>query len=270
MDDLAGVRASGVSRAARAPAKYQAPRPVAVWAFARYFRGLFRRHFASVRWAALDEPTAWDRAVPVLFVSNHTNWWDGFFSFILTQEFGLTFHILMEAANLDRYPAFKRIGTMPLRRDSRMGAWDDLHAAGRVLRPGAALWIYPQGRRRPAGERLEQLERGAAHLAVRHAGALRICPVAYRYPFVSEQLPEAIALVGRSWLHDGIGDRKALTERIGSAIADTVASLDTRLSAEALEGFRLLVPGKLSVNKRMDRVRHRLGLLRGPFEARNG
>ena len=259
-----------MSRAARTPAAYQAPRPVAVWAFARYFRGLFRRHFASVQWASLDEPAGWDRAVPVLFVSNHTNWWDGFFSFILTQEFGLTFHILMEAANLDRYPAFKRIGTLPLRRDSRMGAWEDLHAAARVLRPGAVLWIYPQGGRRPAGEQPQRLERGAAHLAVRHEGALRICPVAFRYPFMSEQLPEAMALVGRSWLHDGSDDRTALTGRIGSAIGETTALLDTRLSHETLEGFRLLVPGKLSVNKRMDRVRHRLGLLRGPFEARNG
>ena len=208
--------------------------------------------------------------MPVLFVSNHTNWWDGFFSFVLTQEFGLTFHILMEAANLDRYPAFKRIGTLPLRRDSRMGAWDDLHAAGRVLAPGAALWIYPQGRvalpasNRPGSSGARRTSPSATWVP------LRICPVAFRYPFMSEQLPEAIALVGRSWLHDGSDDRKALTEKIGAAMRDTVGALDTRLSREALEGFRLLVPGKLSVNKRMDRVRHRLGLLRGPFEARNG
>ena len=72
-----------------------------------------------------------------------------------------------------------------------------------VLRPGSSLWIYPQGRRRPATEVPWRLERGAAHLAIRHAGPLRICPVAFRYPFLSEQLPEAVALAGRSWLHDG-------------------------------------------------------------------
>jgi hypothetical protein len=115
-----------------------------------------------------------------------------------------------------------------------------------------------------------RLERGAAQLAVRHIGPLRLCPVAFRYPFMSEQLPEAMALVGRSWLHDGGDDRKALTERIGGAMRDTVAALDARLATEALDGFRILVPGKLSINKRMDRVRHSLGLLRGPFEARNG
>ena len=108
-----------MSRARHLPAAYQAPRPLAVWAFARYFRGLFRRHFASARWAALDAPAGWDRSVPVLFVSNHTSWWDGFFSCLLTGEWGFTFHILMEAANLERYPAFRRIGTLPLRRDSR-------------------------------------------------------------------------------------------------------------------------------------------------------
>ena len=259
-----------MSRAVRGQAVYQAPSPFAVWAFARYFRGLFRRHFASVRWSALAEPGGWDRSVPVLFVSNHTSWWDGFFSFILTRELGLTCHVLMEAANLDRYRAFRRLGTLPIRRDSRMGAWEDLKAADRVLRPGTALWIYPQGRRRPAAEKPSRLERGAAQLALRHHGPLRICPVAFRYPFLSEQLPEALALVGHSWLHEGGDDRKVLTERIGAAIADTVNALDSRLATEVLDGFRVLVPGRLSVNKRMDRVRHSLGLLRGPFEARNG
>ena len=68
----------------------------------------------------------------------------------------------------------------------------------------------------------------------------------------------------------GHADRRVLTERIGEALRDTIGALDARLSGEALEEFRMLVPGKLSINKRMDRVRHSLGLLRGPFEARNG
>ena len=271
MDDVAAARALRVSGARHASPAYQAPRPIAVWAFARYFRGLFRRHFASARWSALDDPTGWDHSVPVLFLSNHTNWWDGFFSCLLTAEWGFTFHILMEAGNLERYPAFRRIGTLPLRRDSRMGAWQDLHDADRALRAGSSLWIYPQGRRRPATEVPWRLERGAAHLAIRHSGPLRICPVAFRYSFMSEQLPEAIALAGVSWLHDGQDeDRSILTDRMGAALRDTVRALDARLSDEALDDFRILVPGRLSINKRMDRVRHSLGLLRGPFEARNG
>jgi hypothetical protein len=57
---------------------------------------------------------------------------------------------------------------------------------------------------------------------------------------------------------------------IEAKLADTVRALDALVGAERLEAFRPLAPGRLSVNKRMDRVRHALGLLRGPFEARNG
>jgi len=270
LDHSPAIGALCLSRRAASSATYLAPRPFPVWAFARYFRGLFRKHFASVRWDALEDPAPWDRTIPTLFVANHTNWWDGFFSFILTQELGLTCHVLMEAINLSRYPAFKTIGTLPVRRDSLKGSWEDLVSAGHYLRPGVGMWLYPQGQRRPATEVPARLERGAGLLAVNHRGPLRICPVAFRYPFTSEQLPEALALVGRPWLHDGEGDRKALTERIGGALRDTVAALDERLSTEALNGFRILVPGKPSINKRMDRVRHSLGLLRGPFDARNG
>jgi 1-acyl-sn-glycerol-3-phosphate acyltransferase len=241
-----------------------------VWAFARYFRGMLRRGFASVRWTSTRDPAGWDREVPTLFVSNHTSWWDGFLSYVLTQELSLTFHILMEAVNLDRYPAFRRIGTLPLRRDSLVGSYEDLEAARSSLRPGVGFWVYPQGQRRPAAEAISPLERGAAHLAIRHAGPLRICPVAFRYPFMSEQLPEALALVGEPWMHDGGVDRGEVTARMGDALATTVTALDARIELEDLSGFRILVPGRLSINKRMDRLRHSLGLLPGDFEERNG
>jgi 1-acyl-sn-glycerol-3-phosphate acyltransferase len=231
-----------------------------------------------VRWAALDDPARWDRAVPTLFVSNHTNWWDGFFSFLLTRELGMTCHVLMEALHLNRYKAFKSIGTLPVRRDSLKGAYADLETAGKSLRPNVGLWIYPQGQRRPAAAPIENLERGAAHLATRHGGPLRICPVAFRYAFLSEQLPEAFALIGDPWLHDGSTDRSALTSRIAAALNATVGLLDEKLLAMdssderrvTSDEFRTLVPGRLSINKRLDHARHRLGLLAGDFDRRNG
>ena len=249
---------------------YEPPGRIAVWAFTRYFRALFRRHFASVRWHALDDPRGWDRSVPVLLVANHTNWWDGFFSVLLTHEMKLTCHVLMEAQHLDRYPAFRRIGTLPVRRNSHVGAWRDLHDAGSALRPGTALWIYPQGKRCPAGEPLRHLERGAAQLVLTHGSPVRVVPVGFRYPFTSEQQPEALALIGSSWITSGPGDRRELTQRVAEAMSDTLARLDARIATESLSEFRTLVPGRLSINKRMDKARHAMGLLRGPFEARNG
>ena len=251
---------------------YVPPRPLATWAFARYARSQFARYFTSVRWATLTDPARWDRAVPTLFIANHTNWWDGCFAFLLGRELGLTFHILMDATELARYRAFRWIGVLPLRRGTLRKAYEDLAGAGRCLRPGAGLWIFPQGERRPQGERPARFTRGAAHLATAHGRAVRIVPVAFRYPFVSEQLPEGFALVGQPRVvRPALGaDRRGLTGEIERDALATLDALDALLSEETHGSFRTLIAGKLSVNKRMDRFRHAVKLLRGPFEARNG
>jgi hypothetical protein len=62
----------------------------------------------------------------------------------------------------------------------------------------------------------------------------------------------------------------ACSGEIERALAATVAALDHLLEREDLEDFEVMVPGRLSMNKRLDRLRHRLGLLPGAFEARNG
>ena len=256
---------------------YRAPNPLASRAFARYFRSLFRKHFASVQWSSIEDVKQWDRSIPTLFIANHTNWWDGFFSYLVGRELGLTFHILMEARHLERYRVFRAIGTLPLRRDSLRGAWEDLAAAREALRPGVGLWIYPQGRRRDASEPVTNIERGAAHLAVTHRGPLRICPVAFRYAFESEQLPEAFALIGKSWMHEGATNRREVADQMEKAMNEVLVQLDAR-RREKSEGdkgtspspFTLLSSPRLSLNKQLDRVRHRLGLLKGDFDPRNG
>ncbi|HET8624065.1 MAG TPA: lysophospholipid acyltransferase family protein, partial [Gemmatimonadales bacterium] len=205
-------------------------------------------------------------------VANHTNWWDGLYAFLLSRKLGCTFHILMDAHELARYPAFRWAGVLPVRRGELRGGYQDLLAALPCLRPGAGLWIFPQGARRPAGERPTRFTRGAAHLALRHGSPVRIVPVAFRYGFVSEQLPEAFARVGRPHVAEPAPgrDRRELTARIETHVEETLRVLDASLAEEAFASFRTLVAGKLSVNKRMDRFRHAVGLLRGPFEARNG
>jgi hypothetical protein len=47
-------------------------------------------------------------------------------------------------------------------------------------------------------------------------------------------------------------------------------ALDAVLLTERLGGFATIVEGRLSINKRIDRLRHAVGFLRGRFEPRNG
>jgi hypothetical protein len=101
---------------------------------------------------------------------------------------------------------------------------------------------------------------------------VRICPVAFRYAFVGEQLPEAFVLVGEDWtVSPGThADRAGLMGAIEGRLQRTVSGLDELIGPERVAAFSPLAAGRLSVNKRLDRFRHAIGLLRGPFEARNG
>ncbi len=223
-----------------------------------------------MRWA--EQAPAPDHSLPIICVANHTNWWDGFIACLLTRRLGLEFRVLMEARNLARYWPFLHVGALPLDRGSARAAYADLERARPWLRAGTAMWLFPQGSRRPAAEPLADCERGTAQLVLGASGPVRICPVAFRYAFLGEQLPEAFALVGESWtvLPGARHLRRLLTRTIEDRLNATIAALDERIAGEQLSGFLPLVEGRLSVNKRMDRFRHAIGLLDGPFESRNG
>jgi chlorobactene lauroyltransferase len=259
-------------RAFPPPGSPSPPTPLAQWLFERYIRRQAGRHFTGVHWAVRGRPAGWDRSVPTLFVANHTNWWDGFLAFLVGRALGLDFQVLMEARHLARYRVFRRVGALPLRRDRARGAYADLTAAAAYLRPGVGLWVFPQGERRPPAERPVGCERGAAHLALGHPGPLRLCPVAFRYAFVGEQLPEAFVLLGEEWLprRAELVSRETVMRTIEERLVGTVDGLDALIAAERLDAFQELAAGRLSINKRLDRVRHAVGLLRGPFAARNG
>jgi chlorobactene lauroyltransferase len=251
------------------------PSGTAARLFERYLRGQVRRYFTGVHWSAHGNPGSWDRRIPTIFVANHTNWWDGFLACLATGRLGLRFQVLMEARHLARYRVFLKVGALPMRRDQPRAAYEDLAAAAGYLQAETGLWIFPQGERRPPQEPLRRLERGVAHLAIAHTATgrpIRLCPVAFRYPFVSEQLPEAFVLVGEEWVVSpgSYASKGPLMAELTERLAGTIETLDLQVRTERFEGFRPLAEGKLSVNKRLDRFRHALGLLGGPFEARNG
>jgi 1-acyl-sn-glycerol-3-phosphate acyltransferase len=247
------------------------PRPWVAAGFEGYLRRLASRHFAAVHLRVPAAVPVGGRPLPTIFVANHTNWWDGFLAYLVGRALGTSFYVLMEARHLARYRFFLRVGALPLDRASAPRAYADLERARGVLSAGAGLWVFPQGARRPATDPVAGLEAGAAHLALTSSTPVRICPVGFRYGYLGEHLPEAFAWVGESWVVEpGDGNRRALTGEIGGRISEVLRELDAARNAERLAEFRPLVRGSISLNKRLDRLRHRLGWLDGPYEARNG
>jgi len=248
------------------------PRPP-VAPLARWFLGHFRRtaarHFAGVHWTSAEDPATWD-PTPLLIVANHSTWWDGPLAYLLSGQLGRPFQVAMEARYLQRHPYFRWIGAHPLRREGARARYHDLEWMGQVLSPGSLLWIFPQGKRRPAAAPIQDLERGAAHLALERA-PVRVVPVGIRLAHLSEQLPDAFLRIGPTSLvrPDDPRGRRAITGEMAEALRQVLDGMDAQIQAEWIRGWRPLAPETLSVNKRLERMARRIGLGTGPWIPRN-
>ncbi len=132
------------------------------------------------------------RRQPVLFCATHVAWWDGLVLLPVDEALETDGRVLMDELQLQRLGFFRWLGALGLDRRSPAAMRHGLrHAAAFLDRAGRALWMFPQGRQRPAHLRPLGLHRGHELLA-RTSGAA-IVPVALTYAF--RESPRAAALL---------------------------------------------------------------------------
>jgi 1-acyl-sn-glycerol-3-phosphate acyltransferase len=201
-----------------------------------WFLGLVRRYARRTVARELDglmvdglERTRLEAARrPVILAANHVAWWDPFLLVTLDEALGTEGHALMDAANLDRLRFFSRIGCVPIdAANPRPGLRD----AARLLdRPGRTLWIFPQGRLRPA--HLRPLDfRGGVQLLARQAPQAAVVPVGVQYAFGEGRYPAAYAAFGAPLEASAVGARDGLG-RLEAAVAERLARIDRHLAGE--------------------------------------
>ena len=160
----------------------------------RYVRRRLSRSFEGV-WVAGIQNVATRPSAPRIVAANHVAWWDAFFIVLLDELLGTESYCLMETANLRRYPFFGWIGAVPLDRSSPRQALRDLKSSVALLdRPNRLLWVFPQGRQRPAHLRPLGLERGIEKLA-QWSGA-PVVPLSLTYAFREAPQPAVLAAFG--------------------------------------------------------------------------
>lgn len=242
--------------------------------FARYSRRYLARHFHGVRLArggaAPDE--TWDG--PLVIYCNHSSWWDPLVGLLLALELlpARRHFAPIEAAQLERYRFFARLGFFGVEAGTLTGARAFLETAGAILeRTDSVLWITPQGRFGDPRERPPRLQAGLAHLARR--GNACLLPLALEYPFWDERLPEALARFGQPLDAAAVSGRPAseitriLAARLGRAQDRLAADAQTRDRA----AFDLLLSGRSGVGGVYDRLRAAAARLRGErFQREHG
>ena len=164
--------------------------------FTWYSRRYIRRHFHSVRVSRSGLPPASN--LPLVLYSNHASWWDPLVGLVLKSEFfaDRTLFAPIDAAMLERYKIFAKLGFFGVEQHSRRGAVQFLRTAEAVLKsPQHLLAVTPQSRFADVRERPVRFEAGLGHLATRLERALFV-PFVAEYVFWEERLPEILVRFG--------------------------------------------------------------------------
>ncbi len=204
--------------------------PTAVRLWRGYCRWRVRRSLGGVWVSGLEETRARLADGPLILAATHVAWWDGLLVTLAGAALGAEDFVLVDAPTLARLPWLARVGALAVDRTGGARARSGIRAAAEVLdRPGRALWIYPQGRQRPAWLRPLDVRPGTA-LVARISNA-PVVPVALTYAFREDAAPAA-------FLHFGAPVPPADLE---SALVEGLARVDQFLDTGA-PGFHPLTP----------------------------
>jgi 1-acyl-sn-glycerol-3-phosphate acyltransferase len=236
--------------------------------FSRWFEATatrsIRRTFAVTWVAGLERLEAIDPRTSLLCVANHTAWWDGMVVLALNagplRREGFA---LMDAANLERYRFFRRVGGFGVTAGSRRDGARVLRYAAEILEtPGRALWVFPQGAETPAHAPLV-FQPGAARLAVL-SPQTPVIPVGLRYVFGARSRPELFISLGAPLARPDRPDQPHGADRPDvDAQRDAVAEQLARIDAHLLRPDPGFVPWVGDPARRDDRAARWLDRLVG-------
>lgn len=228
----------------------------------RIMRRQMRRGFNAVRLAEPGVPAVPPER-PLIVYSNHPSWWDPAFAMVMIprQFEGRESYGPIEAAMLERYGFFRRIGLFGVEPGTRAGAAAFLRTSRAVLsEPGRMLWVTAQGTFADPRERPVRLRPGVAHLMAGLPGAVAL-PCALDYPFWGESKPEALARFGEPL--EGAHDAAEWNRRLARALTETMDSLTADALLRDPSPFRDLLRGQSGVGGVYDLWRRGRALLRG-------
>lgn len=165
--------------------------------FGRYAEWYVPRHFHAVHLLAAAPPAAVS-GKPLVIYLNHPSWWDPMICILLARRFwpDRQHYAPIDAAALQRYRFFQKLGFFGVEQESRRGGAMFLRTAKAILRqPSATLWITAQGEFTDPRSRPIRLRPGLGHL-LPHLENGTVLPLAIEYPFWDERHPEVLTAFG--------------------------------------------------------------------------
>lgn len=193
------------------------------------FSPFFQARIAKVH---IKEPPPLPPDLPVLFVSNHMSWWDGFLLLRLHQKINASsgFYTVMLQRELCHYPWFRLMGCLGIEPGS-IRSLRSLLESLRSLRTREkrfSLCFYPQGRIWPAHRRPLGFQTGVESIAHSLAPVL-VIPVALRFEALNSCAPHAFVQACPPVFLDKGEPAQGLALRLEQSIGEQLDSLAKEL-----------------------------------------
>jgi 1-acyl-sn-glycerol-3-phosphate acyltransferase len=221
------------------------------WAVDRMIQSRTRRAFHRVRAQGMEPLRAALAAEPggLLILANHSCWWDIFMAHVLNEAIPIDGHGMMEHFNLRRFGFFRRIGAFSVdRTDPGAVRTSIAYTAELLARPGAGVWVFPQGRMVGNDVRPLGFQDGLRAI-VRRAGRVRLVTAALRYEFWQDERPEVFVRFGTpEWV-----ERDAWKEVVPAwekRLTDELDALAADVTAQAADRFTTVLRGPRSISDR--------------------
>lgn len=212
----------------------------------RQFHTLFRRGEVN---QAEDKP--------VLYMMNHSSWWDGLVVYhLILQDRKRKHYMMMDEKQMKRYPFFRKIGAFSIDKSSVRGITESLRYASGLLKQKEAVWLFPQGDIYHQEARPLQFASGIGYLLERCPEAI-VQPVTAYYSMTIHQKP-----VASLWFGDPIAadwtqlERKVIVQLLRDQLEaqlDEHRSLTLRTNDGHAEGFVQAIAKQRSINETFDR-----------------
>lgn len=222
------------------------------WKLRQHFHGVFAQGLGRLRSAIDDDPAG------ILFLANHSSWWDFFMAHWLNESVPVDGYGMTEHSNMVKYGFFRRIGAYSVDRGDPGSVRASIdYTAGLLGRPRAGVWLFPQGAIACNDARPLAFQ-GGLRLLLQRAGRLRIVPVALRYEYWQDERPEAFARFGEATWVDR-SEKGAVLDAWRGRLTSELDALTADVLTQDASRFEPILAGRGSINDRYARFRERLG-----------
>lgn len=198
------------------------------------FIRLFEWYCNWLTWRRFDSVSICSRYKPepgqkTIYYLNHNSWWDGLVPFLLNQKkFRQNARGMMEDKQLHRYPFFQKIGVFSINLSSPRASMQSMrYALESMKRPGAALYIYPQGKIKPFRTTHLEFRKGLGWLTKKLPEA-DIVPVAIHIHTRESDKPRLEILAGNAVTVDRDSPTQQITEKLEADLSTLLQRLVNR------------------------------------------